>query len=65
MLEVLDQLWPDSERGTLGLHGAGAPDVQGRCGVSSGSGILETLGAVGPSLVLCGIVVTTVPVAAG
>ena len=34
-------------------------------GVSAGSGIVETLGAVGPSLVLCGIVVTTVPVAAG
>jgi putative transport protein len=34
-------------------------------GVSAGSGIVETLGAVGPSLVLCGIVVTAVPVAAG
>jgi putative transport protein len=31
-------------------------------GVSAGSGILETLRSVGPSLVLCGIVVTVAPV---
>ena len=34
-------------------------------GVSAGSGILETLRSVGPSLVLCGIVVTVVPVVTG
>jgi putative transport protein len=34
-------------------------------GVSAGSGIIETLRAVGPSLVLCGIAVTVAPVAAG
>jgi putative transport protein len=34
-------------------------------GVSAGSGIVETLGTVGPSLVLCGILVTTAPVVTG
>lgn len=34
-------------------------------GVSAGSGIIETLRAVGPSLVLCGIAVTVAPVVAG
>ena len=34
-------------------------------GVAAGSGILETLRSVGPSLVACGIIVTVVPVAAG
>jgi putative transport protein len=34
-------------------------------GVSAGSGIVETLLSVGPSLVLCGIAVTVVPVVAG
>jgi len=34
-------------------------------GVSAGSGIVETLRSVGPSLVLCGIAVTIVPVVAG
>lgn len=34
-------------------------------GVSAGGGIVETLTSVGPSLVLCGIVVTAAPVAAG
>jgi putative transport protein len=34
-------------------------------GVSAGSGILETLRSVGPSLVLCGIAVTVAPVVAG
>ncbi len=34
-------------------------------GVSAGSGIVESLTSVGPSLVLCGIVVTVAPVAAG
>jgi putative transport protein len=34
-------------------------------GVSAGSGIVETLRAVGPSLVLCGILVTVAPVAVG
>jgi putative transport protein len=34
-------------------------------GVSAGSGIVETLSSVGPSLVLCGIAVTTAPVVAG
>jgi putative transport protein len=34
-------------------------------GVSAGSGILDTLTAVGPKLVLCGIVVTVVPVITG
>jgi putative transport protein len=34
-------------------------------GVSAGSGILETLRSVGPSLVLCGIVVTVAPVITG
>jgi putative transport protein len=34
-------------------------------GVSAGSGILETLRAVGPTLVLCGIAVTVAPVLTG
>jgi putative transport protein len=34
-------------------------------GVSAGSGILETLRAVGPTLVLCGIAVTVAPVVVG
>ncbi len=34
-------------------------------GVSAGSGILETLRSVGPSLVLCGIAVTVAPVVTG
>lgn len=34
-------------------------------GVSAGSGILETLRSVGPSLVLCGIAVTLAPVVTG
>ena len=34
-------------------------------GVSAGSGIVETLTSVGPSLVLCGIVVTVAPVVIG
>jgi len=34
-------------------------------GVSAGSGIIDTLISVGPALVLCGIVVTVVPVAVG
>ena len=34
-------------------------------GVSAGSGIVETLTSVGPSLVVCGIIVTVVPVLAG
>ena len=34
-------------------------------GVSAGSGIVETLRSVGPSLVLCGVAVTIVPVLAG
>jgi putative transport protein len=34
-------------------------------GVSAGSGILETLRSVGPSLVLCGILVTVAPVVTG
>ncbi len=34
-------------------------------GISAGSGIVETLQSVGPSLVLCGIVVTVAPVVVG
>ena len=34
-------------------------------GVSAGSGIIDTLSSVGPALVLCGIVVTVVPVVVG
>ena len=34
-------------------------------GISAGSGIVETLQSVGPSLVLCGIVVTAAPVVVG
>ncbi len=34
-------------------------------GVSAGSGIIETLRAVGPSLVLCGIAVTVAPIVTG